>query len=67
MPGIIDSNTYQEILRRNGLSSVVKLDCGENWIFCQDDDPEQASKSSQSLVKESVVEFPYSDFSPIDL
>ena len=71
VPGIMDSQKYQAILRRNMMSSVDKLNLGDHWTFQQDNDPKHTSKSTKAwLCKRpwNVLEWPSQspDLNPIE-
>ncbi len=48
--GIMDSIKYQQIKDQNLTSSVRNLIKGRGWIFHQDNNPKQISKSTQKWV-----------------
>jgi len=50
--GIVDSIKYQQIKNQNLTASARNLIMGRGWIFHQDNDPKQTSKSTQKLVTE---------------
>ncbi len=50
MHGIMDSIKYQQIKNLNLSASVINLIMGRGWIFHQDNNPKQTSKSTQKWV-----------------
>ena len=50
--GIVDSIKYQQIKNQNLTPSARNLIMGRGWIFHQDNDPKQTSKSKQKFVVE---------------
>jgi len=50
--GIVDSIKYQQIKNQNLTPSARNLIMGRGWIFHQDNDPKQTSKSTQKCVRE---------------
>ena len=56
--GIMDSQKYQAILKRNVIPSVDKLNLGDHWTFQQDNDPKQNLQVHQSLVEKKILERP---------
>ncbi len=52
MHGIMDSIKYQQIKNQNLTASVRNLIMGHVWIFQQDNNPKQTSKSTQKWVTE---------------
>ena len=49
--GIVDSIKYQQIKNQNLMPSARNLRMGRDWIFHQDNDPKQTSKSTQKCVR----------------
>jgi len=47
--GIVDSIKYQQIKNPNLTPSDRNLIMGHGWIFHQDNDPKQTSKSTQKM------------------
>ena len=61
VPGIMDSQIYQAILKRNVTPSVDKLKLGDHWTFQQDNDPEHTSKTTKAWLRKrswNVMEWP---------
>ena len=61
VPGIMDSQKYQAILKRNVMPSVDKLNLGDHWTFQQDNDPKHTSKSNKAWLSKrpwNVLEWP---------
>ena len=59
--GIMDSQKYQAILKRNVMPSVDILNLGDHWIFQQDNDPKHTSKSTKAWLRKrswNVLEWP---------
>ncbi len=52
MHGFMDSIKYQQIKNLNLTASVRNLIMGRGWIFHQDNNPKQTSKSTQKWVTE---------------
>ena len=50
--GIVDSIKYQQIQNLNLMAAARNLIMGRGWIFHQDNDPKQTSKSTQKCVRE---------------
>ncbi|KAL0152022.1 hypothetical protein M9458_052667 [Cirrhinus mrigala] len=71
LPGIMDSQKYQFILKKNVMPSVDKLNLGDHWIFQQDNDPKYTSKSTKAWLGKrcwSFLEWPSQspDLNPIE-
>lgn len=71
VPGIMDSQKYQVILKKNVMPSVDKLNLGDHWIFQQDNDPKHTSKSTKAWLGKrcwSILEWPSQspDLNPIE-
>ncbi len=69
--GIMDSIKYQQIENLNLTASVRNLIMGCGWIFHQDNNPKQTSKSTQNCVTEHKMKLlPWpsqsSDLNPIE-
>ncbi len=58
MHGIMDSIKYQQIKNLNLTASVRNLIMGRGWIFHQDNNPKQTSKSTQKWVTEHKTKVP---------
>ena len=61
VPGIMDSQKYQAILKRNVMPSVDKLNLGDHWTFQQDNDPKHTSKSNKAWLSKrswNILEWP---------
>ncbi len=58
MHGIMDSIKYQQIKNLNLTISVRNLIMGHGWIFHQDNNPKQTSKSTQKWVTEHKMKLP---------
>ncbi len=58
MHGIMDSIKQQQIKNLNLTSSVRNLIMGRGWIFHQDNNPKQTSKSTQKWVTEHKTSVP---------
>jgi len=54
--GIMDSIKYQQIKHQNLTVSTRNLQMGHCWIFHQDNEPKQISKSIQKWVTEHKIE-----------
>ena len=63
VPGLMDSQKYQAILKRNVMPSVDKLNLGDHLTFQQDNDPKHNLQVNQSLVEEKILERPGVAFS----
>lgn len=48
VPGIMDSQKYKVILKKNLMPSVDKLNLVDHWIFQHDNDPKHTFKSTKS-------------------
>ncbi len=71
MHGIMDSIKYQQIKNQNLTASVRNLIMGRVWIFNQDNNPKQTSKSTQKRVteqKKNLLPWPSqsSDLNPVE-
>ena len=63
--GIVDSIKYQQIKNQNLTPSARNLIMGRGWIFHQDNDPKQTSKSTQKFVVEHKMKLlPWPSQSP---
>ena len=51
VPGIMDSQKYQAILKRSVMPSVGKLNLGDRWTLQQDNDPKHTSKSTKAWLR----------------
>ena len=61
VPGIMDSQKYQAILKRSVMPSVGKLNLGDRWTLQQDNDPKHTSKSTKAWLRNkswNVLEWP---------
>lgn len=61
VPGIMDSQKYQALLKRNVMPSVDKLNLGDHWTFKQDNDPKHTSKSTKAWPRNrswNILEWP---------
>lgn len=59
--GHMDSTQYQQILETNVQESVTKLKLRRGWIFQQDNDPKNCSKSTKAFMQRNnynVLEWP---------
>ncbi len=66
MHGIMDSIKYQQIKNLNLTDSVRNLIMGRGWIFHQDNNPKQTSKSTQKWVTEHKMKLLPCRPSPIE-
>ncbi len=69
--GIMDSIKYQQIKNLNLSASVRNLIMGLGWIFYQDNNPQQTSKSTQIGVTEHKIKLlpwlsQFPDLNPIE-
>ncbi len=71
MHGIMDYIKYQQIKNLNLTASVTNLIIGRGWIFHQDNNPKQTSKSTQKWVTEHQMKrlpwlFQFPDLNPVE-
>ncbi len=71
MHGIMDSIKFQKIKNLNLSASVRNRKMGCVWIFHQDNNPKQTSKSTQKCVTEhkmKLLQWPFqsSDLNPVE-